>query len=234
MIKKMEQAVKARDREAVRTLIVQELRERPARPETLDMVTYAIEKVPDLFDEQSGTIVPVDCADRDEQCCESLAESLTENFSRDRLKLYTDVCAALATGDAPRHVGKDESRSKEGYPTVGEVEQVVVEDRYGNDRVEVIERVENVTPPDTGVCAVSSGNAVEDLSDTADKIEDHRLNAPEHGKVAKTAGFVMMGVGAATAVVGLCISMSMLLGIGIALILVGSAVVYNAIRHQRR
>lgn len=234
MIKKMEQAVKARDREAVRALIVQGLRERPGRPETLDMVTYAIEKVPDLFDEQSGTIVPVDRADWDEQYCESLAESLTDNFSRDRLKLYTDVCAALVTGDAPCHVGKDESRSKEGYPTVGEVEQVVVEDRYGNDRVEVIERVENVTPPDTGVCAVSSEDAVEDLSETADKIEDHRLNAPEHGKAARTSGFVMMGAGAATAVVGLCISMSMLLGIGIALILVGSAVVYNAIRHQRR
>lgn len=233
MIKKMERAVKARDREAVRALIVQGLRERPARPETLDMVTYAIEKVPDLFDEQSGTIVTVDREDWDVQYCESLAESLAGNFSRDRLKLYTDVCAALATDKAPRHVGKEAGREK-GWPAVGEVERVVVEDRYGNDRVEVIERVENLTPPDTGVCAVSSGNAVEDLSDTADKIEDHRLNAPEHGKAAKTSGFMMMGAGAVTAVVGLCIGMNMPLGIGIALILVGSAVVYNAIRHQRR
>ena len=44
----------------------------------------------------------------------------------------------------------------------------------------------------------------------------------------------MMGAGAVAAVVGLCVRLTMLLGIGIGLILVGSAVVYNAIRNCRR
>lgn len=56
MIKKMEQAVKAGDREAARALIVQELWEHPGRPATLDMVTYAMENMPDLFDEEVGTL----------------------------------------------------------------------------------------------------------------------------------------------------------------------------------
>ena len=39
------------------------------------------------------------------------------------------------------------------------------------------------------------------LAETAERIEDHRINAPEHGKAAKIAGYVMMGAGAVAAVV---------------------------------
>lgn len=230
MIKKMEQAVKAGDSEAARALIVQELWEHPGRPATLDMVTYAMENMPDLFDEEVGTLVIEERENWDEEYRESLAGSLAGNFSRDRLKLFTEVSAALVTEKTPHA----ESVRDKGYPTVAEVEQVVVEDCCGNCRVEVVERVRNVAPPDNGVCAVTSGDTVLALAETAERIEDHRINAPEHGKAAKIAGYVMMGAGAVAAVVGLCVKLTMLLGIGIGLILVGSAVVYNAIRNCRR
>ncbi len=123
MIKKMEQAVKAGDSEAARALIVQELWEHPGRPATLDMVTYAMENMPDLFDEEVGTLVIEERENWDEEYRESLAGSLAGNFSRDRLKLFTEVSAALVT-EKTSHA---ESVRDKGYPTVAEVEQVVVE-----------------------------------------------------------------------------------------------------------
>jgi hypothetical protein len=88
MIKKMEQAVKAGDREAARALIVQELWEHPGRPATLDMVTYAMENMPDLFDEEVGTLVIEERENWDEEYRESpdplrgISRATGSNFSQ--------------------------------------------------------------------------------------------------------------------------------------------------------
>ena len=66
MIKKMEQAVKAGDSEAARALIVQELWEHPGRPATLDMVTYPKENMPELIQQEVGTLVIEEHVNSDE------------------------------------------------------------------------------------------------------------------------------------------------------------------------
>lgn len=128
MKRKLSKAIENGDVVQARAILLELLKRRPGSTDTLESVTAAIEQMPGIFDKDDETPYPEASAQWDKGMCDALADDLTANFSRRKLRLYTEACVAryLAPKQAKAQSASD---SSEKHDVVEEevVEEVIVE-----------------------------------------------------------------------------------------------------------
>lgn len=140
-----------------------------------------------------------------ETLIDSLREDLKVNFSLPKYRLYTEVQALM-----------------------------VENPNYFSDRQEEIDEL--VTYPD-GTLAITE--EVTDGKITAASVSETPMSdaerhmsrrKPKASAVSRKFGYGVMAAGAAAAIVGLCVPVRLLIGLGIGVIMLGSAIVYANLR----
>lgn len=90
----LRKAVAAHDVPEVRAEIIRLITDSAGNRNSLESVAYAIERLPDLFDEDNGSMKGTTVADNSPVLRETMHTELERNFSREKLSLYADLCVA--------------------------------------------------------------------------------------------------------------------------------------------
>ena len=100
-----------------RAIIIRLITDSAGKRSSLESVAYAIEKLPDLFDEDNGSMRGITVADNSPVLRETMHTELENNFSREKLSLYADLCVS-AEMDRREHcteTGADGEAEAEAY-----------------------------------------------------------------------------------------------------------------------
>lgn len=168
MKEKLNKAIEANDIVLVKEIVIDAVTNHAGRRETLELVAVAVEKAPHIFVEDDGEKFPADSKYWTETLKLNLREKLKNNFSREKLKLFTEISSDITT-----HPEKERSEYGEVVP---------------------------------------------------------RQKGKSQNKVGKIIGYSVMCVGIVAAIVGLCIPLRLLLGLGIGVFMIGSGITYTALK----
>lgn len=201
----LKQAVKSGDIPQIRAILVDVITHKAGNVAALNEITETIENVPGLFDKDDGKFYASSARDMTETLIDSLREDLKGNFSLPKFRLYTE--AQALTVENPN---------------------------YFSDRQEEIDEL--VTYPD-GTLAITE--EVTDGRITAASVSETPLSdaerhmsrrKPKASAIGRKIGYGVMAAGAATSIVGLCVPVAFMVGLGIGVIMLGSAIAYANIR----
>ncbi len=201
----LKQAVKSGDIRQIRAIMIDSMTCCAGNTATLNQITEAIEKVPGLFDRDDGKFYAASARDMTETLIDSLREDLGSNFSLPKYRLYTEV-QALRVSD-PDYYAEREKEQKESvaYP---DGTLTITEEIVGG---KVTAASVSETPlPDAG-------------HDTARR--RHKRSA-----LCRRIGYCVMTAGVVASIVGLCVPVRFLIGLGIGVIMLGTAIVYLSLR----
>lgn len=200
--KALEEALYAGDKTRVREIVLDELGKRAGHREALEIVTLAISGEEKIYDPDDGSVRVLEKESWSAAYVDELRAALKRNFSLKGLKLYMDVTTELATNPVARRNGEEIDRL-----TIVEVDEdnEIIDDK----------------PDNTSVAPLGQ--------DTEAKKESAVSNQKTSLSLTQLVGYVMIIAGVIASIVGLCIPLRLLLGIGIVVILGGSALGYVAI-----
>ncbi len=219
--KKIEKALEAGDTAAVRRELLDIALNHADNAGALDAVKLAISQSKDLFVKDNGAFRFEKRRDWSAEYRDRLVEALKSNFSREKLSALVEVELAL----------KSDSEASEGHETAKEDTSADA----GTTAACVIE-------DGADVCAEteSPAESVSEFIDAAapemhlsEKIPaDDQWSHPARRKMSgvKIAGYVMMLLSLAAIIVALCIPITWLLGAGIAVFMIATAVAYLNLR----
>ncbi len=197
--KNLEDAIKSGDKSRVREIILTQLEKHAGDREALEMVMMAVNSDAGIYDHDDGAFRVLERDSWSGAYADELKEALKRNFSLRGLRLYVDVTTELATNAEARRHGE-------------EIDRLAI--------VEVNEKIEDIEDAQV-------------LENKPSETRDVPINTetPKSGKTSqsKIIAYILMIAGAAAAIVGLCVSLKLLMGLGIIIILLGSAVGYLAI-----
>ena len=113
----LRQKVAEHDVAGARAIIIRLITDSAGKRDSLESVAYAIEKLPDLFDEDNGSMRGITLADNSPVLRETMHTELERNFSREKLSLYADLCvsAVMDRHDHCPETGADGEAEAEAY-----------------------------------------------------------------------------------------------------------------------
>lgn len=112
MDKKFIEAVRFDDAAGVREMIIETLTESPDSMATEEMITFAMDEIPELFAADDGLVLIADPEEWDEAYFAKAESDLRNNFSRDKLVHFQKVSSKLS-GNRPMQSDIKESLSED-------------------------------------------------------------------------------------------------------------------------
>lgn len=203
MKKKLKAAVEASDIPQVRSILIDIIEHGAGDTTTIEDVTEAISKTPGIFDADDGKFYASRPEEMTETLIESLREDLDRNFSLEKVRLFTEV-ESIKAGSP--HYFRDREKN---LASVAD---------YACDTLSIEEEVE-----DGRVTAAHVSDTPHECAADAGRNADGRKPA------ARIVGYAIMAAGAVAAIVGLCVPVKFLLGLGIGVFLLGTAITYMAL-----
>lgn len=214
--KQLEDALHNHDSGEVREIIIKLLQLKAQRRETLELVTIAISKGENLFEPDDGELRVLERENWSAGYCDELAEAVKMNFSLKKLQMYSEVAMELARNPEARKRGE----------SIDEAARVMEME------------IQDVTTPDsTPVSSAARPSRLTNSSSNQEKTDESPVNNPKTERTKKSAvkiiGYVLILMGIAAAIVGICVPVKFLIGLGIGVIMLGSAVTYLGINHEK-
>lgn len=205
MKRTLKKAIETGDVFPARAVIVEQLTLHPRDKNVIENITYALENIPGLCEEDDNTPYR-DVAD------------LKRNFSREKLEMFV----ATAVGGPKVVTGPAEAPDHHDHPAPIEAEAIEVE----------------ASPLDS-TCDATDDDSILTLAEAADRIEAEKEAAEKRSRksghnLLSLIGYNIIFVGIAMCVVALCVSLKILIGIGIAVIFIGAAISYFAIANSSK
>lgn len=233
MKNKITKAVEAGDIGSARVLIIELLDKQHNRKDAIEAVRFAVKSLPELFEEEDGTIMEYGGSEDATVVKERLAVHLGKNFSREKLAYYTQLCTRQqqepAVADAV-----DEAIDRIAVVNNGDKMQETVDElHFDNFNVPMVGSPEHADGPAI-IAEESEALTDEDKEDpgTHDMMKDLAARPDTPGaKKGRIAGYVIIILGIITSIVGIAIPLFFLIGIGIGVIFTGAFVTYANLRN---
>ncbi len=213
MKRTLKAAMEAGDVARVRGILLDALRRKPGNKETLESVRMAMTSVEGIFDEAGEPLYTLPPEEWNESYARSLEAALVKNFTSERLGHYTEVVVAL---ESRRH---DPSAPADAPSPAGDSLDEEIEIR--------VARLTEIVPPEE-VVELTEREASDDAED-----EEGREVRKGHS-ATKIFGYVLILLGAAAAIVGMCVPAHFIIGLGIGTLMIGSAIAYIGISSRSR
>lgn len=210
MKRKLQKAIENHDTILVRSLLLDMLKRKPGSIETLNSVRQAMAEMPDIFDEDNGKEYPSASENWTAGMCSTLADDLNGNFSREKLNLYAEACV-------DRHLDKKSVRTDKGDASDDMIIEVV-------EVEETVEAEESLEPSFNALAETDKSIDTEEKADTVDS--DSKDSKRSFGKMM---AYILIACGIVASIVGVCIPVKFLIGLGIGVIMVGAAACYSAL-----
>ena len=213
MKRALNEAIKAGDVVKARSLLLDALRRSPGNKETIINIRTVMLELPDLFDKEEDVLFTLPAEDWNDAYSRTLERQLMTHFTSDRFSHFTEVVVEL---ERRRQAGE----ATDAAPARSE--------EYADVEVDV---------RPAGFTELVAVEEVVDLSETisrnADKPQKPANAKNERNKIVSIAGYVLMALGAAAAITGMFVPAHFIIGIGIGVFMLGTAVCYMAIsRHS--
>ena len=205
MEKTLKQAVEANNIPAIREALVDIIVKDSGKTVPIQTVTKVLETTPGLFDVDNGKKYADSPADMTDELVAQLIEDLKSNFSIEKFSLLAETFAL----DPDRKV-KVEKTSSAASPEVSD----------GMQAVSLAEEIDPVTDEER-----------EQMLEDA-KATFGAPDAPKGG--SRIVAAIIMILGCAAAIVGLCVPVKFLLGLGIGVFMLGTALLYININDRGR
>lgn len=212
--KRIDEAAKYNDIGTIRELIIDVLTRRPADRESLDIVAYAMDKSPDLFDEDDMTVETLSKEEWTDGYARKVGDALKRNFSRRKLSMYAETMTELARNPKAHELANEKESDGARYAARME-RQAAKEEAALQDSLRKAEERDAREEE-----KLREGKARYE----SDAVLSERVARPSG--VMKIIGYILMALGAATSIVGLCVPVRFMIGLGIGIILLGIALVY--------
>lgn len=229
MKNRITKAVKAGDIGGARILIIESLDRNPGRKDTMEAVRLAMKSLPELFEDEDGTVSEYGDVQSTAKVKEKLAGHLGKNFSREKLAVYTRVCIdSYGKPAAPDPVGDALERIAEANEN-DRMQETVDELHFEDFNVPMVGSPDHAET----VSAASDGDEEpEEKRDLYDLMKDpaERPDTPGARK-GRLAGYAVIIIGIICAIVGIAIPLFFLIGIGIGVIFTGAFVTYANLRN---
>lgn len=204
MEKTLKQAVEANNIPAIREALVDIIVKDSGKTVPIQTVTKVLETTPGLFDVDNGKKYADSAADMNESLIQSLINDLKSNFSLEKFSLLTEVYAIKA--ENPDFFDKKGNSDSD----VPDEIDIVIEERIVTD-IPVDKEEKNT-------------QSVED-----DPYEGYVKPVDKGGR---KLGAIIMALGFAAAIVGLCVPVRFLIGLGIGVFMLGTALYYVNMRKE--
>lgn len=120
---KLRKAIEASDTVAVKNIVIELLDNHADRRDTLVAISDVVAHYPEVFEEDDRTILTLERKDYSHLVKVNLREKLRENFSREKLGIFVDLCVVLARRPEPGPFASDTLASLDAdsftIPSVG-------------------------------------------------------------------------------------------------------------------
>lgn len=230
MNRSLETAVKAKDIPQVRGILLDMISSKSQSTSSLKEIAAVIAKTPDLFDKDDGFLYGPSAKEMTLEQVEALRTDIKTNFS---VKKFSRLVEVMEVERENPHYYKD--RVKEVVETIDfpegkmklseeivdkdiitadaepEYSKMDVQEEYPQAEEKLPLAEENVPPAEENVPPVEEG-------------KKKTVSA-----VGRTFGYVVLLLGLAAAITGLCVPVKFLIGLGIGVLMLGAAIVYTAI-----
>lgn len=219
MKKKLQQAIEAHDVPTVRNILIEMVTAKGGSVSALEDMAGAIAATKDLFVKDDGKIYASSAKELTATEIEALREDVKQNFSVPKFKLLAEVQEIERT-----HPSYFKNRVQEVNLNVDYAEDTMIEDTMIIEEEIVADRVvvaEIADRPDKSDPADCPGSL--DCSSRPDK----------SGRAIKICGYVIMLLGLVTSIVGLCIPVRFMIGLGIGVLMLGAGIIYVSINQKR-
>ncbi len=237
MKKTLEKAVKANDIPQVRTILLQMLSSKSDNTASLKDITEVIKKTPKLFDKDDGKVYGPTAEEMTETQVEALREDIVSNFSVHKFSRLAEVREIERKNPRYYRDRVKEVAESVDYPD-GEVsvsEEIVDDSVVAAEAVEpsvdepsivdiVAEKVDAVCPDDCAVQEVAEESITTEQPEASTASGEKKPCA-----VGRTFGYVILLLGLAAAITGVCVPVKFLIGLGIGVLMLGAAIVYASI-----
>lgn len=212
MKKTLQKAIEAQDIPKVREIITEALAQRPGNKDTLELVQFAVAKTPGLFVKDDGKTYPKKAEHWTDEVFSQLQCDLLDNFSSDKLKLFTDISTDRYLNPKTERTAPDaRPGGKSAAESAAVAEEIVIETPE-----EIIDVIETAPEPDPELRQI--------LTDGNGKL-------PPRRNLFRIIGYVFMCLGVICTIVGLCIPVTLMIGLGIAVFMIATVPVYLAIKN---
>lgn len=216
MINRLEEAVRSGNVAAVRVALVEAVQNRADKPATLHSMRYAISATPGLFEPDNGRIEILDRESWTNGYVRRMIKAINENFSSEKLSRLLEVCSIM-------------KRRPQEFRRANRAEKKMEQAMAAAEPVEVVEEVASVVDDNGAVVLEIEELDTEFAGKMPGAAASHSARVSKAGRIT---GYVLIALGLVCLIVGLCIPMRLLLGIGIGAVLVGSAVAYNYLQRD--
>ena len=96
MKSKLQKAIKNKDKETTKALIIELIDQHPDKRSSLEAVTDLVRNFPEIFEEDGNDMRDIQRKDYSPAIKSRLRERLEENFSREKLSLFVDMAVSMA------------------------------------------------------------------------------------------------------------------------------------------
>lgn len=93
---KLQKAIKNKDKEAAKKIVIEILDNKADKRASLDAVAELVRNFPEIFDEDDNDMRDIQRKDYSMAVKERLRERLQENFSREKLSIFVDMAVSMA------------------------------------------------------------------------------------------------------------------------------------------
>lgn len=204
MRKALQKAIDAHDITGIRMILIDMASKPTGGISSINDITEAIIDVPDLFEKDDGREYAPSPREMTEDLITSLRDDLSENFSLEKFRLLTEVREIERTNP---HYFKNRTRT------------VKTEEFYPDGTLEITEHIEGddiVTAEVIEMEPIQESGASGTVAATAAR----------YRQFSQLFGYVIILLGVAAAIVGICLPVYFLIGVGIGVMMLGSALVY--------
>lgn len=257
MKKTLDKAIKDGEIPKIREILIGMVSRPGGNITSIQDITVAIEKTPGLFEADDKKEYAKTAKELTQSQLETLREDIRTNFSLTKFRLLAEA-REIERAD-PHFFKRREREKKEKEAKAAETAEVSEEVNYGTDTLVIDEEIEidsksskpkvavaNVKDIPESKKATPAGKepeekAVEEktvmdfpeVSPSGQYEEDSREQAYEascsSGKGAKMFGYVVLILGLISAIVGVSVPIMFLIGLGIGVLMLGSAIVYASL-----
>lgn len=239
MKRKLQSAIDAADIPMIRATLVEMIDSGYNHSDVLNDIAGALAANPDIFVKDDGRHYADSPADMTETLINSLRADLPGNFSVEKFSLLAE--SRLLTHNDPHYFSRRESETVEVIEDAdGEIDvtSTLVDNRTTAAHATTLP-TSDASDTDIEAADVSDATSLLNRAGSATDSGTKGGNAvikprKRRGRFLRTIGFSLMALGAAAAIVALCVPISFLLGVGIGVIMLGIALAYAAIPRPSR
>lgn len=216
MRKALQKAIDAHDITGIRMILI-DMASKPAGGiSSINDITETIIDVPDLFEKDDGREYAPSPREMTEDLITSLRDDLYENFSLEKFRLLTEVREIERTN--PKYF-KNRTRT------------VKTEEFYPDGTLEITEHIVGDDIVTAEVVEMEAAGEPEQESKASGTVA---ATAARYRQFSQLFGYVIILLGVAAAIVGICVPVYFLIGVGIGVMMLGSALVYVMLERKPR